>query len=269
MPTTDLAPYHIVHATDLRPGGGSAFEHALAIARDTGAVLSTFHASVDGQATRPMPQAATTLERWGDESTVEHRAIRHTCCDDPVDTTLDFLRGAQVDLLVISTRQIGGIRRLLHDSVSEAVARNIDTPTLFIPFQGGRFVDEERGAVALGSVVIPASNAAEAHAALHVLGGLARRAGWSGLDFVLLTVGETLPDELNLLPAASETPVRILHRQGPLVEVIAKVTRDLNAKLVAMPTRGHDSVWDMLAGSRTEQTLHTIPCPLLSIPVHD
>lgn len=262
-------PFLIVHATDLRPGGGSAFAHALALARDTRASLVTLHASVDGAAPRPMPEAATQLRQWGQEPVVQHSAVRHTCCDDPVDTLLDYLHREPADLLVLATRQVGGLRRLLHDSVSEAVARNADLPTLFVPFEGSGFVGQETGAVGLSTVLIPAASAAEAHTALALLGRLVDRAEWPPLEVVVLHIGPGAAPELELLPQTDKLLVRSFHRDGKVVEAIAETAIAVEADLVVMPTRGHDGMWDILAGSTTEQTLHTITCPLLAIPVQD
>jgi len=256
----------IVHATDLRPGGGVAFAHALALARDLDALLYSVHACREGQPQRPMPEAATVLAQWGDEPSVEHRAIRHTCCDDPVDTLLDFLRTRPADLLVLATHQVGGVRRLLHDSVAEAVARNAQLPTLFIPFSDGGFTDAASGRLKLRTVLLPARTAADAWPALTLLGRLADAAGWDILDVIVLYVGAQSAPEAQAMPAHPKLRLRTERRDGKFIPAVVDACAEHGADLVAMTTRGHDGLLDMVLGSNTEQALHAVPCPLLAIP---
>jgi nucleotide-binding universal stress UspA family protein len=256
----------IVHATDLKPGGGVAFAHALALARDARARLVTVNASNDGQPERPMPEAATVLAQWGSDVLVEHSAIRHTCCDDPVDTLLDFLRRQTVDLLVLATHQVGGVRRLLHDSVSESVARNANLPTLFVPFSGRGFTDAATGAITLKTVIVPTKAAADAWPALTMLGRLADAAGWASVEVVVLYVGTEAPTDLSTLPGHPRLHLRAERRSGSLIPALVSACDEYGAHLVAMSTRGHDGVLDVLLGSNTERALHAVPCPLLAIP---
>lgn len=261
-------PLVIVHATDLHPGGGVAFAHALALARSSGATLYSVNASVQGQATRPMPEAAKVLSQWGAPATVEHLAVRHTCCDDPVDTLIDFLRRQPADLLVLATQQVSGLRRVLHDSVSEAVARNTHLPALFLPFGKPGFIDAQTGHSSLRTVVVPAESASEAKLALEALDRLVQVEGKAALQVVVLYVGEAAPFTVDDLSCDAAFPVRIASRKGRLNTEIARLVDEVNAGLVVMATRGHDGVRDMLWGSHTEQALHTLSCPLLSVPVH-
>lgn len=256
----------IVHATDLRPGGGVAFAHALALSRDLSALLYSVHACREGQPQRPMPEAATVLAQWGDDASVEHRAIRHTCCDDPVDTLLDFLRSRPADLLVLATHQIGGMRRLLHDSVAEAVARNAELPTLFIPFTGGGFADSTTGRLKLRTVLLPARTAADAWPALTALGRLVDAAGWEPVDVIVLYVGAEAAPEVSTLPAHPKLRLRTERRDGRFVPAVVDACAEHGADLVTMTTRGHDGLLDMVLGSNTEQALHAVPCPLLAVP---
>lgn len=257
---------NLVHATDLRPGGGVAFAHAVALARDAGASLVTVHACIDGATERPMPEASAVLAQWGSSGTVEHRAIRHTCCDDPVDTLLDFLRREPVDLLILATHQVGGFRRVLHDSVSEAVARNAHLPTLFVPFGGPGFTDAATGAVRVRTVIVPAGTAADAWPALTLLGRLADAAGWPRVEVIVLHVGDGAAPDLSTIPAHPRLALRTEHRPGGLVPGIVSACDEYGADLVAMTTRGHDGLLDVILGSNTERAMHAVACPLLAVP---
>lgn len=265
--TTEAHPLVIVHATDLHPGGGVAFAHALALARSSGASLVSVHASTQGEVARPMPLASEVLGQWGASATVDHRAVRHTCCDDPVDTLIDFLRRQPADLLVLATQQVSGLRRVLHDSVSEAVARNTHLPALFLPFGKDGFIDAQTGHSRLRAVVVPAESASEARIALAALDRLVQVEGRAALEVVVLYVGEAAPFTVDDLPRDTAFPVRIASRKGRLNQEISSLVDEVNAGLVVMATRGHDGVRDMLFGSHTEQALHTLSCPLLSVPV--
>lgn len=265
------APFLIVHATDLRPEGGAAFTHAVALARDLGGTLHSLHACGPGQKTRPMPVASELLARWSggaEPPVVEHRAVTHTCCEDPVDTMLDYLRDHRPDLLVVGTQRATGLTRVMHGSVAESLARNVDVPTLFVPIGFDGFVATESGAIELGCVLIPAADAALARRGAEVLDGLFERAENLGeVDVVFLHVGGGPPLSVDGLPERPGVSWRVVEREGALVDAVVGCIAEHRVGLVVMPTRGHDSVRDVVLGSHTERVMHAAPCPLLSVPV--
>lgn len=266
-PVPDPSRFVIVHATDLRPEGGAAFAHGLALAREMGAKLYSLYAADSDTASRPMPRAADVQAAWGDAKAVDHEAVAHSCCEDPVDTMLDFVRRAAPDLLVVGTTRRKGLGRLLHGSVSEALARNAGKPTLFVPLGETGFVGE-RGALTLRSVVLPVSDVAIARAAVAALDRLIVKSGLTGFEVVLLHVGAGSVDTTALdLPARDGLDWRYEQRDGDLVDVVVTCVEEHGADLVVMPTHGEDSLGDVLRGSHTERVMRRAPCPLLAVPL--
>ena len=130
------------------------FEHALALALATGARLVSVHASSEPDAEHRMIGADEVLRAWKREGAVTHDKIVHSCCDDPVDTTLDALRRLQPDLVVVGTHARSGIARWMMASRAEALAENLPSPTLVVPMGARSFVSD--GVLKLSKVLIPA-----------------------------------------------------------------------------------------------------------------
>jgi nucleotide-binding universal stress UspA family protein len=272
--TTAPEDFVIAHATDLHPDGGVAMAHGVALARSAHSPLVSYHAaSADVARARPMPEAAELLRRWGlDEGDVAHTRVQHSCCEDPVDTLLDAIGDTRPGLMVVGTHRTTGLARALHSSVAESLARNIDAPTLFVPIGQRGFVDEATGALGLRRVLIPAGSQEHAERALDVLAPLLERVGCDAVELVVL-VASSRPTQDPPLPGLSFTTPRPgwsltqVARQGPVGRMICEVAEELDVDLVAMATHGHDSLWDVLRGSHTEQVVHAAGCPVLSIPM--
>lgn len=49
-------------------------------------------------------------------------------------------------------------------------------------------------------------------------------------------------------------------------EMIARMSRDLDADLIVVGTRGHGPLAGAIVGSVTHQLLHIAPCPVLAVP---
>jgi nucleotide-binding universal stress UspA family protein len=261
----------IAHATDLEPEGGVAFRHSVALARDMGATLYSLHANpVSPEAGREMPDANEQLGQWpGSEGReVEFYKMLHTCCDDPVDTLLDAMRQIQPDLLVVGKHQTTGFFQLLRESVSEALALNTRVPTLFLPIGREGFVQEDTGAVQLERILLPVRDEQTFEEAARAVGDLIERLSARNVEIVLLHVGEDLDlDDLST-PTSEDGPRwRRVQRQGVLADEIAKCVDELDIDLIVMATEGHNSLGDVLSGSRTERVVRRSPCPLLSVPL--
>lgn len=278
---TSNDPFTVVYATDLAEGEEVAFEHALAVAGRAGGVLHVVHAGGEGErdAVRGMPEADPLLERWrgagGDfdasgQSSLEVKSLVHTCCDDPVDTLLDAVAEIGPDLIVVgkhSRTEVGGF---FHDSVSESLARNLDVPTLFVPLEAEGFVDGETGGVGIERVVIPAVDQATLLEALQQTRALMERLGRPDVEYIFLHAGEERELEQAFVPETDpQLSWQTRQEEGPLHEAIAEVCQEQDVDLVAMGTRGHDSLADVFRGSRTERVVRGAACPIFSIPLHD
>lgn len=257
----------IVHTTDLSGDDTLAFAHAVALAARHGSRLLSVHATT-GPVEAAMPRAAELVARWSDPESakpVEHEHMIHQCCDDVADTLLDALRRVKPDLVVSATHVRTGLSRVVHGSISESLARNVGVPSLLVPLHGDGFVDRGSGAVRLGRVLIPLGDREEAEAGARAAGWLLRCAAVEDAEVTLLHVadGRTAPEVT--LPDG----VRIVEREaaGALEPAIVEAAERSRACAIVMATRGHDSLTDVLFGSRTERVLHEAPCPILSVPL--
>lgn len=156
--------------------------------------------------------------------------------DDVADDLIERLRQARPTLVVLGTHARHGLDAIIHGSVAEAVARNVDVPILIVPNHADAFVAAD-GSLALRRIVIPTRNELDE-----------RRA--KGAATLLL--------ELLGLHVAIEVSA------APLRDVLASAAHD--GSLIVMTTHGHDSVRDVVRGSHTEQVIRDAACPVLCVP---
>jgi nucleotide-binding universal stress UspA family protein len=253
----------IAHTTDLSGGDEIAFEHALALAAQSGSRLVSVHASVGPAPERKLPEAAALLARWGVATAIEHECITHHCCDDAVDTLLDALRKLAPDLTVSATHARSGIDRVL-GSVAEGVARNLVMPTLLLPLDGKRFVDARTGALRLNSLLVPAGSTEEAQQAIGAAALLTKLADLDSIEVILLHVVDGRPIPEPELPAGFR--LRLQAAEGELEGAILDAADLLGVDALVMVTRGHDAMGDVLLGSHTERVLHQCRRPVLWVP---
>ena len=256
----------IVHVSDLTEHDDHAFELAVVLAASFDARLVTVHAARMGEPTRPMPSPAAVIERIGwPKGPAAYEGIRHVCCDDPVDTTLDALRTLAPDLVVLGTSQKQGMQRFLAGSVSEAMLRNCTAPTIVVPHGDGNLLDGNHD-LALRRIVLPAGDAAcleaSAHALCSLLDGLVLPAEPLG---VVLHFGDGTAPELTAPCEGVQWQVE--HHPGKTVEGVLTFLDERGADLVVMATRGHDSFLDAVRGTHTERVLRHSTCPMLIVPM--
>lgn len=251
----------IAHATDLSGDDQIAFVHACALAAASGARLVTVHGDHGRATDARMPDAAPWAGRWGREI-VQQRLVQDGC-EDVADGVLDALRGITPDLLVAGTHARHGIGSLVHGSLAEALARNLEVPTLIVPNAGRGFVDAATGAIDLGRLLVPASAPDVAERGLAAVRWLATLANTVGeLEVVLVHAGAPIP-----LVGAPGLRVRSIAMPGSAEAAIANAIRDHDPRLVVMPTHGHDGAIDSLFGSHTEHVVRQAVCPVLSVPL--
>lgn len=259
--------YKIFHATDLHPDGGTAFEHSVALARASGAKLFTVHARTPfkDSAQRPMPDADELLSRWSSDAVVDYTPMEHDCCDDPVDTLLDAMRRVHPDLLVLGTHQRTGISRLLHESVSHALAVNSDVPTLFLPIGQPGFLGAA-GQVTIRKILVPVGDDQDFAVAIPAAAQLAERIGLKELDFHVLHVGDPGVLENQFAPEHTGWNWRFVDARGDLSSALQGYADEHDIDLVVMATRGQNGILDVLRGTHTQQMLQRTNCPLLVVP---
>lgn len=252
----------IVFATDGTGDDEAAFVHAGALAAARGARLVTMHArSPEEEAPLQLPDAAALAARWG--RPIEHERRAYEGYDDVADAVLQTVAELGPDLVVLGTHSRRGLAALLRGSVGEAIARNLECPALVVRDRLAGFADAATGALALRRIVIPAGTAAEATPGIAAARRLLELAGADGAGVARLELLHVGDDDAGL----EELGVEVVRERGVIEETILDVARARGASLLVMPTRGHDSIGDVLRGSHTEHVIRGAACPVLTVPI--
>lgn len=266
----------IAHATDLHPDGGIAFEHSVALAsRGDGALFSLHANPADQKAVRRMPDASELIDEWktrggsNELAPAEFHKVSHTCCDDPVDTLLDAMNDIHPNLLVVGKHPVEGMFKFLHNSVSESLALNAQIPALFLPIGGRGFVSPDTGDLELRKVLVPVRGEFDMLPVYEVVEQLLDRLDVDEVEIILLHVGKN-DDTLDSILTPEGRPgwkVRRVERKGEIAEEIAGFAAENDIDLVAMGTRGQDSLLDIFRGSNTQRVVREATCPVLWVPL--
>jgi nucleotide-binding universal stress UspA family protein len=268
----------VLFATDLSHDGDLAFAHALRIALAGKGELAIVHAAsrdVIGKEWDQFPRVRASLAGWGflefgaPASAVEEKLdLRVRKIDipdpDPHHGVKEVLERRPCDLVVLASHARQGVDRWLHPSLAEPIAREAKAPSLTLPPSAAGFVDPGTGAVSLRNVLVAVDHHPSAARALAIAADLTTMLGAAGAIFHLLHVGEHFPE----IPVPDAISARIRSRQqaGPVVDTIIDTASEVDADLIVMATRGHDSLLDSLRGSTTEQVLRNSGRPLLAVP---
>jgi len=243
----------IAHATDLSGDDEAAFIHAAAIASASKSPVISLHAGTPTDA--PRPDANELARRW-------HRTVDHTfrcvqCCDEVADNVIDALATLRPSLVVLGTHGRRGLSAFLHGSVSEAIARNVRAPVLIVPNDCPGFVESETGRLVLERILIPAGTAAEAEVGISAARALVALTGLTP-DVHLVHVGP--------IDAAFEG-FGVVRITGVIEEAIITAAQRIGARVIVMPTYGHDGIGDILSGTHTEHVVRDARIPVLVVPV--
>jgi nucleotide-binding universal stress UspA family protein len=231
----------IAHTTDLTGDDARAFEHACALAAASGARLLTVHGNAAAADVDRLPDARPLAAAWGRR--IDHERRCHECCDDVADTVLDAVRRAAPALVVVGTHARHGLAAVLRGSVAEAIARNLDVPTLIVPNRVRGFVDPSTGAVDLRRVLVPVGGAADGERGVAAARALVALAGVADAEIIPFHV-----------------------ERGDVAAAVVAQAATTDACVIVMTTHGHDGIADSLVGSRTEHVLRDATCPVLSVP---
>lgn len=262
---TEKKGFLIAHLTDLRPDGGVAFAHSVAIAQVSGAELVSLNAGTGGEQ-RPMPDGGNQLKAWTDAAPkFTHKVVIHTCCDDPVDTLLDGLRPMKPDLIIAGTHQWTGLTRAFRGSVTETVAAHGVAPTLVLPIGEPGFIDEATGEFRLKKILIPVGDSEEIETAIAAITDLLLRLEIEDIDLYLLRVEGEVPADL-LTQEGPNWRWHTLERSGDLIDSIIHTCEEVHCDLVVMASRGKDGFLDLFRGTHTQQVMRKVSRPLLAIP---
>ncbi|MBC7172429.1 MAG: universal stress protein [Polyangiaceae bacterium] len=157
--------------------------------------------------------------------------------------------------------------RLFFGSVAEALALHVDAPALLVPAGGRSFVDGATGALTLRRILVAVGDAEAGEAGAERAAWVADLVGASEVDVELLHVGSAKPAPRLSLPQRRDTRFHVRTAEGSIEDAIVATAEALNADLIVMATRGHNSIADVMTGSHTERVLRRAHCPVLSVPL--
>jgi nucleotide-binding universal stress UspA family protein len=262
----------IIHPTDFSPAGLDAFAHALRLAVAAKSLFYIVHIQreIELDDWKHFPRVREMLAAWGmiapdapqsamarELGLMVKKAIVNF--DDPVRGVGTFVEQHPCDLLVLMTHARSIPRRWLQGSVAEAAARRARARTLFLREDQRGFVNRGTGVISLQTILLPFDGIVPHWEASRWVESFKQLVAPSARVH-LLHVGSSTPAN------ASELEGTIDVRQGPVVETIVAVAKEIGADIVAMPTAGHHGLLDAFRGSVTECVLHEAPCPVLAIP---
>ena len=268
----------VFYPSDFIADEQGAFEHALRVAMAARGRLDLFHVVRPGEEydVSLFPSVRSTLERWGripfgaGPEAVEHLGLEvrrvHSRGAGVVASIEEHVASAAPDLLVLAMHQRTGADRWLHRALSEPLARECRVPTLMVPRQGRRFVDEETGHVRLRTVLVPVDREPDALPALSRAEALLRTLGVVDAHFILLHVGPSWRVPAVKVSSESGWTHEVETWEGDVVDHIVASAKANDADLVVMAKSGTRSPLDALRGSTTERVAREVPCPLLVVP---
>jgi len=272
--------HSVFHPSDFSEASERAFAHALAIALVRRTELTIFHTDRVGAGAdnwERYPAIRQTLHRWGllpegspRSAVFEQFGIRVQKVNRKALSTthaiVEHLDQYPAELIVLATRGSEGMPAWLDTSVAQKIARETEAMTLFVPNSSRGIVAPETGKLSLERILVAVSDDPRPNAAIAFACRAARHFGDGGVEILLLHVGSSFPDV-----AIESDPAWQMHkvlREGDVVDLIAEEARDGPADMVVMTTRGRRGFADALHGSRTEQVLRRVSCPLLAVPVY-
>ena len=272
---------NIIHPTDYRKSGVSAFAHGLKLALATKGRFTILHNEQDQVEDEvrqgAFPGVRDTLANWGlldlgaaPESVEEAVGIRISKIDLAGNTTVggvvSFIERHEADLVVLGTAARDGLPRWLKGSVAEQVAQKSGIAALFLPHATKGFVDAKTGALNLASVLVPVDQYPSPAAALQAAVGLIELLDAQAAKLHILHVGPQETSPALDLPAWLAARTERMTLQGPVVETIVAAADQLDADLIVMATEGRHGFLDALRGSTTEAVLRRAHRPLLAVP---
>jgi nucleotide-binding universal stress UspA family protein len=282
-----------------------ALEQAIALARESGAVVSALHVfSIAPVADTVMAGAPTAIEpvrRTAPERAALLRELReftgeadaagvtvrtHIAEGDPVARILDHAVDENADLIVMGTHGREGVERLLLGSVAEKILRRAPCPVLTVP----RRVATPTQGLTFARILCPVDFSAASMRALDYAASLAapRGPGITVLNVVeLFAAGGGLREELALDTPTFRARLRVsalerlheaipaaVHARCPVNEVVVFgkawkeilcVAAEEGSEVIALGVQGRSATDLLLFGSTTQHVLRQAACPVLTV----
>lgn len=283
MSSAPLDPgiHRVLAALDLGEGSDVVFAHAMKLALATGATLTTVHVRTDPSKLvdwTAVPSSLALLQRWGllgpDATDADVAALElHVDRDDRVaeDAELGIIRAIierLPNVIVLGTHARRGLDRLLHGSVAEAVARRSGAVTLVLPTTHPGFLDAATGRAVIRRVLFPIGGEDQAlQHAVDVMAAFLEVLRIEETSIACYHSGAAPLPELSMPERRGWDFEAVRAGQGDVVDNIVATVQASAPDLVVMATRGHDSLGDLIAGSRTERVVRRAGVPVLVVPL--
>ena len=297
---------NILVPLDGSPFAESVLPLALDLARRAGArvTLATVHTPPlppGGPPGSPFPDPRLDAELRADVRAyldlMRHRLARESPDGPPIEVALlegavadaiaDHVRLTAVDLVVLGSHGRGGVSRLWLGSVTDALVRRLDVPTLVVhpdaspasrlpPTRGFRRVllpvdgtPAQTAAVEMAADTVGALGVA--YTLLHVVspvprcGAASAAAAYAERDGAAqreLVLGALAPIERTLRERGAETETLVRFHPSP-AEAILAVAAETGADLIALGTHARGPIGRLLLGSVTDKVLRGATVPVL------
>ena len=285
----------ILVPTDFSPRTDNAFSYALGLARQIGAGVHLMHVTgrLEDEAQGPDgdPQKtiddllAATLARHDAEGVhvelVRQRGMK------PATAILDYARREHIDLMVIGTHGVHGVRRLWLGSVAEQIVHQAPCHVLVVHERD----EGEASPQAIKRLLAPIDFSDTSRALLRRARALAATYD-AEIDLLhvietpsflkpitgLATLGDLAPDVgakaeayLNRLRDESGNPsitVRTHLEEGNPASRIVQFAQEHNTDLIVIATHGLSGMKRFFLGSVTERVVRAAPCPVFCVKIN-
>jgi nucleotide-binding universal stress UspA family protein len=287
--TSILAIRNIAVATDFSPWSDRAIQHAIAIARWYGAALHVIHTvrrsefsfvpditvQLDELAERDFEDLVSRLRADHGLDQIDHRFWNFS---GEVSAVFDdFVRGQNIDLLVLGTRGRSIISKLILGSIAEQISRCVSCPVLTIgPLSRGA----ARKQPLLRNVLFATDLSRESIAAVPYVVSAATK--WrSGIDVLHVCSSETLDCDHRMLEYSlqlealtrdePQLSIRYHVLSGAPSQAVLTFASENKDDLIVLGLDNHRSLYGGPALSHAYEIVRQARCPVLSIgcaPVH-
>ncbi|HSO19966.1 MAG TPA: universal stress protein [Desulfosarcina sp.] len=296
MPQTIKA---VVCAIDFSPFSAPVVDHGVALARRTDVPLYLIHAVHDPQ---DGAHADTVFERGGDLAHMKHDAkqkIGELMADtgvaweaavrfgDPVEQTVDFVKGLPPSLVVSASHGVSGFRRLFIGTVVERLTRALHQPMLVVKptdqTNPGRFDGfssavvscDRRGCWQRSAPLMPMLQV-RSGSTIHLVHAMEGPLDHAMEDADAASYSQSQQahsDRLHRRLYAQAKPL-LGHAQtltvavapGEPQEMVLQAAREQRADVIVVGVRRSGKVGRWISGSTTEALLRRAPCSVLTVP---
>ncbi len=273
----DLDFKHVFHPSDFSDASEIAYEHALKIALAGEITLTVAHVNPTPIDRGSFPSTRNKLIHWRlippdgpvpDDISNGLRVKKIQLTDpDPVQAIVRRLVEKPACLIVLANSRQDIRPRWVNKAVSEPIARDSYTKTLFLPHGVRGFVDHDTGNATLRRVLIAVDREPDPQQAIYTAVKLADLLGCPrGVRFTKVHIGNTFNAPEPQLPEDKRWSWTSTVRRGDVVNEILSVATNMLADLIVLTTQGHDGFLDALRGSTTERILRAANCPVLAVP---